>query len=345
MGAVRLLELFAHSGEEPRGFAKLLTEYSETLRLPERILKSAPARFAATGGNIEALAKIAGAEPDARGVSRLGRTELDWLIRKLAALNVRDRAQAFNLKPDRADVILPAAVVYDRLASLAGAEQIVVPGVGIREGIILDLAVSAPVGGRVIEDRIRHDTLTLGRKFGFEESHALAVSALALSLFDQLAGLHGLGGRDRRLLQAASMLHDVGNFLSYKGHHKHSLYLISQSELPGFTPREMFVVANIGRYHRKGPPEVRHRGFALLPSADRDRVRKLAAILRVADAMDREHRGKITRIEVREAGRDIEIQAEARGDLLLEAWALKKKSRLFQSVFGKRLILRTGGET
>jgi exopolyphosphatase/guanosine-5'-triphosphate,3'-diphosphate pyrophosphatase len=344
MGAVRLLELFSQAGKEPAHFERLLAEYTETIRLPERILHAKIHGFVATGGNIETLAKLAGTEPNEKGVRRMATEKLANLIAKLAPLSVADRARLYGLRPDRADVILPAAIVYCRLAGLAKVDEIVVPGVGVREGILLDLANGALAAGGAMENRIRSDTLALGRKFAFEEAHALTVAALSLSLFDQLAPWHGMGGNERKILQAAAMLHDIGGFVSYKGHHKHSLYLIAQSELPGFTPREMFVVANVARYHRKGPPSLRHKGFALLPPQERDRVRRLSAILRVADALDREHRGRMGRVVARVEGNSVEIHAEGRGDLLLERWALKKKSRFFQEVFGKRIALQTGGE-
>ena len=124
--------------------------------------------------------------------------------------------------------------------------------------------------------------------------------------------------RDRRLLLAAAVLHDIGDFVSLKGHHKHSLYLISRSELSGFSPREMFLVANIARYHRKSAPSLGHPEFALLSSADRERVRRLAAILRIADALDEEHREKIQRVEVRHREGRIEIVWPA----VTETWCL-----------------------
>ena len=137
------------------------------------------------------------------------------------------------------------------------------------------------------------DALLLGRKFLFDEKHALHVARLAGSLYDQLAHVHGMGDRERRLLVAAALLHDVGGVVSLKSHHKHALYLIARSELPGFTAREMFIVGCIARYHRKAPPSPLHHEFAQLSLADRHRVRLLAGLLRIADALDKEHRQKI----------------------------------------------------
>ena len=167
----------------------------------------------------------------------------------------------------------------------------------------------------------------------FDEKHAVHVARLAASLYDQLAAVHGMGPRERRMLVAAALLHDVGGVVSLKSHHKHALYLITRSELPGFNSREMFVVGCVARYHRKAPPAAEHREFAQLSLADRHRVRLLAGMLRVADALDKEHRQKIRDIVVQLKGTELEILAQGADDILLEQWALKKKDDLLREDF------------
>ncbi len=171
----------------------------------------------------------------------------------------------------------------------------------------------------------------------FDEGHATHVADLAVSLFEQLSGLHGLEDDDRRTLMAAAILHDIGAFVSYKRHHKHSLYLISQSELPGFSEREMLAVANVARYHRKGEPDPTHEGYAALDGDEQVRVRKLAAILRLADALDREHAHRVRRLRAESDGDEVELHLEGEGDLLLERWALERKSEFFRHEFDVKL--------
>jgi exopolyphosphatase/guanosine-5'-triphosphate,3'-diphosphate pyrophosphatase len=341
MGAVRLLELFAHTGEEPAGFTRLVQEYVATIRLPEKLKASQPKGFIGTGGNIDALARLrAGA--GGQGPLRITRVELRSMIDELSRLSVQERMRAFGLRPDRADVIVPAAIVYEHLAEVIGAEEILVPEGGVREGIVFDLMERLTHRQDTREKQAIEDAVLLGRKFTFDETHARHVVRLAVSLFDQLVDLHGLGSRERRLLATAAILHDVGGFVSYKGHHKHSLYLISRSELPGFTPQEMLLVGNIARYHRKGAPSTLHPEFVLLPPSERDRVRKLSALLRIADALDKEHRQKITRIEVAPVNGEVRIRALDAEEVLLEQWALKKKDVVFREVFGMSVTLTTG---
>jgi exopolyphosphatase / guanosine-5'-triphosphate,3'-diphosphate pyrophosphatase len=131
------------------------------------------------------------------------------------------------------------------------------------------------------------------------------------------------------------MLHDVGVFIDHRRHHRHSHYIISQSELPGFAPNEIQIVANVARYHRKGGPAAGHDAYTRLAEADRLRVRALASLLRIADALDREHLQKVTSLEVETGADEVVLRLGGEGDLVLERWALQKKADLFRDTFGR----------
>lgn len=336
MGSVRLLEEFAGTADDPGRFKKLLEEYVATLRVPSAIAGKRPAGFIATGGNIESLLTLAGAGVrDETGTLPLH--DLRSIIERLAGLSYAERVKQFGLRADRADVILPAALVFERLASLLGVEEIVVPRVGLREGVVCDLVDGLALHEDLWDRQIHETAASLGRKYLFDEPHALHVSRLALSLFDQLRKVHRLDKADRRLLMAAGILHDVGAFVSLKGHHKHSLYVISQSELPGFSPEEMRLIANVARYHRKSTPSSPHPCYAMLSSADQARVCKLASILRLADALDREHLQKVVDAAIAVNEGEARITVRGSGDLLLERWALRKKSQFFAEYFGLKV--------
>lgn len=343
MGSVRLLEELSGATREPGGIRRLLEEYISTLRIPFMARYREPAGMLATGGNIEALARLAGREADARGVVALDIGALRSLIDALARLSFRQRVDQLGLREDRADVILPAAMVYERIASLAGVVLIHAPGVGLREGVLLDLVADlVAVGGE--SDRHSREAaaaaLALGRRYLFDEAHARHVATLAVELFDQLVELHGLGGADRRVLHAAALLHDIGTYVSYKRHHKHTQYLISESELAGFSPAETRLVAIVARYHRKGGPAADHEAFATLPKPAQQRARRLAAILRLADALDREHRQRVGAVHIRRSGKRVTLTLTGQGDLLLERWSLRRKSAMFEDVYGVALKVR-----
>jgi exopolyphosphatase/guanosine-5'-triphosphate,3'-diphosphate pyrophosphatase len=257
-------------------------------------------------------------------------------IEALASLSYRQRVVDLGLREDRADVILPAAMVYERLAELAGMESILVPNVGIKDGVLLDLAENLVPGehGRDRLDEIAWDgAVTLGRRYALDQAHGQHVAELALSLFDQLHDLHKLDEQDRRLLLAAAILHDVGTFIGYRRHHKHSQYIIAESDLPGFSPAEIQVIANIARYHRKSAPAPHHEPFQKLSERAQSKVRKLAPILRLADALDREHRQTVSAVLARVEDSKLELELTGEGDLLLERWALQQKASMFEDVY------------
>lgn len=345
MGSVRLLEVLSSSGDDPGRFQRLLREYAATLQIPTAAQHLRPAGVIATGGNIEALAKLGGRAPRAGRAGSITMPELREAIRMLSRLSYGERMERLKLRADRADVILPAAMVYERVAELAGADEIVVPGVGVRDGLLLDLVEDLTTHQEWEDRRERtavEGAVALGRRYLFDEEHAMHVARLAGSLFDQLREVHGLDATDRRVLLAAAVLHDVGAYISRKRHHKHTLYLVSQSELPGFAPGEIWLVANVARYHRKGEPTTDHDSFQRLSPGERERVVKMSGLLRIADALDREHLQAVDSLRARVRKGELVLEVESSGDLLLERWALREKGELFARTFGVEVRLVGG---
>jgi exopolyphosphatase/guanosine-5'-triphosphate,3'-diphosphate pyrophosphatase len=175
----------------------------------------------------------------------------------------------------------------------------------------------------------------LGRRYEFDEAHGHLVAKLAGLLFDDLQSVHQFGERERLLLRAAAILHDIGDFVRYDGHHKHSYYLIQHSDIMGLSPDERAIVANIARYHRKSPPDPSHPNFRELDKDGRGKVRGLAAVLRIADALDREHRGKVDSVrgvvDRTKARLLLFVTGEPERDL--EEWTVKAKSELLHDVY------------
>ncbi len=344
MGTVRLLEEFRAMEGEPERFRRLIQETVETLRLPGNRRSRKIAGLAATGGNIEELARLAGLrDPDTK-VSEMPLKDLSKTIDRLAKLDAKERVKELGLRPDRADVILPAAYVYEHVAHLAGVDRIHVPHVGLKEGIVYDLVeqlveATGATPGRAgkYASKVQDGALALGRRFDLEQAHGLHVARLALSMFDQLATLHNLGTADRAILHAAAILHDVGRFVGDKKHHKHSYYLISESELPGFSEPEVELVAQVARYHRRSEPKPSHAPYAALSLADQARVMRLSGILRVADALDREHCQAVRKVKCLREPKLLRLRLTGEGDMELEQWAVQQKGGLFTTVYGLEL--------
>jgi exopolyphosphatase / guanosine-5'-triphosphate,3'-diphosphate pyrophosphatase len=343
LGTVRLIEDLAGVGRTPGELRKLIHATASRLALPD-LAGGACEGLVATGGNAEALADLLAAPPGESGVAELRRPALGRMIERLAGLSVRERVEQLGLREDRADVILPAAILFDRLAGLAGTERILVPRVGVRDGVLLDL-VSDFAEHRAHEGELdraaRAGALALGRRYRFDEAHARHVAELALSLFDQLRPLHRLDDTSRRRLLAGALLHDIGQFISYRRHHKHSWYVVSHSEVPGLSEGDQRITALLARYHRRSEPRDDHPELSSLTAEEREEVRKLASILRIADSLDREHRGVVRRVEAQLGDGTIVLHLDAAGESLLEEWALEKKSPLFEKVFGVKLQVRT----
>jgi exopolyphosphatase/guanosine-5'-triphosphate,3'-diphosphate pyrophosphatase len=341
MGTVRLHEAFLdHESAVSTERRALLMEYIErSLGEAEFLPGSKPELVVATGGNAEAISALCPfATADGNGIDVAAMLALRD---EMAALTPRARRERYGLRGDRADVIVPALFVLSAVAEAAGATRITTPGVGLKDGILAELVDRAfrvwDVPGEAAE--VEAQALALGRKYRFDEAHAKHVAAMSVSLFDQCADLHHLGPEERSLLKLAALLHDVGDFVGFDAHHKHTYYLVTHSDLMGLSPEQKEVVANVARYHRKSLPDLSHPGYRKLDRRLRTVVRKLAALLRVADAFDREHQGKVLDVAVRITPGRLSLRATpnplttGNRDLSLERWTALRKADLMEEVF------------
>jgi exopolyphosphatase/guanosine-5'-triphosphate,3'-diphosphate pyrophosphatase len=346
LGALRMLEALGDADGRGETFVELLLEHLKSLehRIADRFESARIDRYVAVGGNIESLADLAAAHVSPRRIGDVDSHALDDLQREvleLARTTVAERVEKRGLKPDRADTIVPAGVVYVRLGQLAGVPRVLVPRVGIKDGLVVEI-VSGHVEAFAAEDHVDvvlSSCRAMVRRFHCEGAHAESVLTLSRQLFDQTKELHGLGGRARVLLEAAALLHDVGVAVNNDGHHKHSQYLIHSSELVGLADEERLLVAMIARYHRKAPPGRDHEEFMTLRRRDRTLVERLAALLRLADALDRQHAGVVRGVSVKIREDRVELRpmlaANEPTRLTLEAKAVEEKGAMFAQLFGR----------
>jgi len=342
VGTVRLVEAFLEGrGPVDAVHRSLLVEYIDRVfaeAIPE-IVELTGGKvdvLIGTGGNIETLADLCpvpGAFSEGRAIEV---SAMAALLDELCARTVDERASRYGLRPDRADTIVPAATILARVARVFSRTTIAAPGVGLKEGVLVDLARRhfLPEGSPAEDAALDDACLRLGRRYHFDEAHGALVARFATKLFDDLSARHRLGPRDRTLLHAAALLHDVGDFVRYEGHHKHSYYLIANSDLMGITTAERSIVANVARYHRKSPPNLDHDNFRALSREDRSKVKAMAAILRVADALDREHRGKVTDVGARVEGDVLVLDLAGAHDRELEEWTVRAKAGLLKEAMG-----------
>lgn len=339
LGALRLTEQFLAGGDQRRGLARLRRQVRDVLKphLPVREWRGA--RLIASGGTFTNLAGMYLTRQGltaARGVhgTAIPHVDAERILELLAGLTPAERRSVPGLNAGRADIILAGIAVGIEVMVRLEARRLEVSGYGIREGLLLDAArvKAAPAdAGQARERSVRQ----FAERCHVDVAHAERVRALALRLFDALAHRLGLESGDRQVLADAALLHDAGYHIGFRGHHKHSYHLIVHAELLGMSPAEQVMVANVARYHRGKAPDKTHDTLAGLAPAVRRRIKRLAAILRVADGLDRGHTGAVRDVRVRWLARAVRITpvpARAGRALRLELWGAQRKSALLARV-------------
>jgi exopolyphosphatase/guanosine-5'-triphosphate,3'-diphosphate pyrophosphatase len=366
LGAVRLTEQFFGSDPIEPGQARKLNEYvDEQLERLKWLPTDGRAQLVVLGGTMRALAKmdqIAHAYPIARlhgyGMSRRA---LHDQVNELIGQPLKARKKIGGLKGERADVIPAGATVIFRLMKRLGAKCLTVSGQGLREGLFYEeflrdstrrsqprvgeVQIPARDGGGVqprlsslpiIPDVRAFGIANLSYLYEIDWAHAQQVCDLSLSLFDQLRGLHRFGNPERALLAAAAVLHDAGVVIDYYRHHLHSAYIIVNADLPGFTQREMVLIALLVRWHRRGTPTL-EPFEKMLDEGDFERVQKLSAILRLAEDLERGRAQVVLDVRCRVHRRTLEVEALTRGAASAELWAANRDGDIFESVYQHKL--------
>lgn len=342
MGTVRLLEKLDVKKKSKHPFGKLVSDYAEAARYRiERDLGRKKIQICAgTGGNVEEIGRLRQRMFKGESDRLVTLPELEKLIERLNDMSYTERMRKLKLRPDRADVILPASIVLHLVAKEAGVKQIAIPNVGLKDGILLDLAEEiSKIVPPPRRDQVWESALHLGRKYQFDERHAHLTARLAARLFDQTRSLHNLNGDSLLLLETGSLLHDIGHFINTLDHDKHAYYLLNATRLIGLSQREQNIVANLVRYHRKRTPTTDDENFKILSQKDRSIVLKLCALLRLADSMDVSHTAHVEDVALKQVKSSWQMKIIGKDDLLLERWSMKKSKMLFQEVFGVNLEL------
>ncbi|HRP07176.1 MAG TPA: HD domain-containing protein, partial [Gemmatimonadales bacterium] len=348
LGAVRLTD------QHPPGDDRPWTAVTAMRKTARRLLRKAlpwrdwrQSRLVGAGGSFTNLGRIAMArrglatEPIHGTVVTTG--EVEALLEWLATMTTEERARVPGMNPDRADIILAGMAVTAELMALMDARDVTVSAHGLRDGLLLEMvgvgALPAHSGDplrpmREFVDRCRGD-----------RRHVEQVRHLALSLYDSLADELGCGAEERALLEAAALLHDVGQLVSFNRHHKHSYQLIMHADRLGLSHRDRTLVALISRYHRKKGPSRRHQEFDALHEDDQEIVRRLAGLLRVADGLDRGHTAAVERLTVSLLDDRCVIRAFPRlhdADLSLEVWGADRKKDLLERALDREVIVAAG---
>ncbi|HLP83916.1 MAG TPA: Ppx/GppA phosphatase family protein [Phycisphaerales bacterium] len=350
LGAVRLTEAFG--GPElaaADNFSKMKRHVKRTIAHTVREHATPPAMLVGCGGTFNTLATLAAASrgvvlsrnsPALRDLAPISREQLVALIDQLRAVPLAERLRTPGLPSDRADIIIAGLLAVERLMKHTGATRIHCFSGGVREGLLLRMIRDISTDAQPASDAatLLREVRAFASQARYERAHSEHVATLALSLYDQFLAQSdlipklGTEPMERELLGCAAVLHDVGILVDYDKHHKHSATMIRHAEFTSLTPRHQELVAQIARYHRKAMPDAKHAAFAVLPARDQQVISRLAAILRVADGLDRTHGQIVTQAAVRFTRGAVRIEAHATIDASDELRAATKKSDLLARV-------------
>ncbi len=351
LGAIRLTEHFVKSdplsGRDERRLVRHIRR--ETQAFVRQLVKRRASRVIGTSGTILALGTLAAGRRapasdirnlrvDVRGVHRLRK----MLVRQ----SLNERLAVPGLDPRRADLAVAGVVLLDTLLDALGADDITLCDFALREGLVLEYVQKNQAHIRKVErypDVRRRSVIELGERCNYLADHAQQVARLGLALFDATRKDHALGDREREWLEYAALLHDVGVHISYERHHKHSYYLIKHGDLRGFDPGEIEMIALVARYHRQNEPKKSHEGFATLGRDERRIVRILAAMVRLAEALDRSHTQAVSRVHVDRRRPDaLTIRLRGKEDNELELWAARRHAAELAAQLNKEIHIERG---
>lgn len=343
LGAVVLSDEFVTEDPLPRSAYKHLSAHvrQQIAGALSHAPSGPPGVLVGSGGTVTTLGAMIAARrgagiPGIHGFE-LTAGELGTLRAVLSRSSAAERSRMPGLAPARVDLILAGAVVLDEVMTALGASSLLVNARGMRAGIVVD-TIEKVRAVELAADRMT-SVRAFGRSCGYDANHAEHVRMLALELFDQLPQLRGLAPAARPLLEAASLLHDVGYHIAYEHHRRHSYHLISHAELPGFGPAERMQIAAIARFHAGSPPKLKHEALRDLAPAEQEAVLALASILRVADGLDRSRGRRVRHVSAQVAGDALELRVTGTPPLDIEVLGAERKADLLERVSGLRVAI------
>jgi exopolyphosphatase/guanosine-5'-triphosphate,3'-diphosphate pyrophosphatase len=347
LGVIRLTERYVKSDPiSPREARKLVRHIeADAGEHLDRIVKAGFDRVVGTSGTILSLGAIAvGHEGRTAAATlrnrRVSAKQLRRVRQTMTSLDLEKRVRVPGLEPRRADLSPAGAILLDTLLRRLGAEEITLCDLSLREGVVLDYIArhrkEIAQADRYPDVR-RRSVIELAERCRYWPEHAQQIARLSIALFDQTRAIHGLTDREREWLEYAALLHDIGVHISYEKHHKHSYYLIRHGDLRGFEPDEIETIALVARYHRRATPKKKHAVLKPLPKAGRRTIRTLAAILRLAESLDRSHAQTISGVQLHDRGEDVLLQLRTKTDAELELWAANRHAAPFERLIQKPL--------
>ena len=347
IGSIRLRQILASwQGSHEQGMRLLRRHIHNVVDDMRRDMPLREAQhFIALGGDVRFAADLLlGGKAAKAGPRVLPRDPFLAFCDHVTAFDVDQLLERYHLPQAEAETLVPALLAYRELLLETSAGEVTVPEVSLRDGLLLDMVrVDDATGIADFSRQVLASAAALGEKYRYDAPHAKKVAQLSVRLFDELRVEHGLTDRHRLLLEVAALLHDIGNYVNLRGHHKHTQYLLSVSDVFGLSRDDMIVVGNVARYHRRASPQKSHLPYMSLDRETRVEVNKMAALLRLANALDSDHLQKVKDVRVVPEESDWVLEVEGAGDMTMERLAATARADFMTEVFGRRLAFREGG--
>ncbi|HEV2729194.1 MAG TPA: exopolyphosphatase [Terriglobales bacterium] len=350
LGAVRLTNEFLQDDPPRKSELRRLRGFVEREigRISGRIVRARPKAVIATSGTAASLAAVCRGVYKTKGsrASTVSRAQMRRIAKVLSRLPLEKRRQLSGVGPRRAEIIVAGAVVYAELLERCQLQGFRYSPLGLRDGLLAQMAAEydrSTKSGKQIESE-RWDSLRAAvEHYHIDMNHALQVRQSAMHLFSILRSVHRLPPEYAEWLSAAAMLYEVGDYVNRNGRHRHTYYIIANSEILGYTPQQRLVIAAIARYLGKSRPAPGDAAMKSLPPADRESVRKASLLLRLARALNLGRTGAVqqTRVYARDGAVNVRLQAKPRTSVDLELWAVEKEKGYFREVFGRELSAAT----
>jgi exopolyphosphatase/guanosine-5'-triphosphate,3'-diphosphate pyrophosphatase len=346
LGAVRLTQEFLLRDPPKSKEVERMREYiaEQVNRIAPAIRKHRVNLAIATSGTAAALSgAVRALQKRSKYAYTVSRAVTAKLARELAGQSINERAQYPGIGPRRAEIIVAGAFVFSELMTHYGLPSFQYSPLGLRDGVLAQMAADADIGTREHKqlEAERQDALvSLGKHYNVDAKHADHVRDLSMQLFASLDDIHGLPADYKHWIGAAAMLHEVGFYVNRSGRHRHTCYLIANSELFGFSPEQRLIVAAIARYMGKSRPSERDREVRNLRPSSRALLNRAVLLLRLARALNQGRRGIVQKVRAKQEGAEVILELRGKSGMDLEVWAAEKERAYFRDVFGRDLVVR-----
>ncbi len=342
-GSLRISEQFENIPDDTKVFHLVVEEYLEGVSesIKNMIAVGEIKNFVVSGQEIEMIAELCEGEKIA-GTTFIKKEKFINLYDEIKFKHIEQMMEDYDMTYETAELLFPSMSIYKTLLEFTTADEIMTNAIYLDDAILYEMLYqeASDKFNKSFSENTILSARNLARRYENNEQHSNTVEAFSLKIFEKMKKIHGLGSREKLLLQVAAIVHDIGKFINMKDHYLYSYHIIKGSDIVGLTQLETELVANIAKYHGMLLPNMAHESYSKLRTKDRMIVSKLTAILRVADSLSGSHEQKFDEIELKIEGVNLVIIYSTHKNTQLEHWAFEEKSLFFEDVFGMKPIIK-----